>query len=184
MLFVVFLLLICFSRRRALYDYGPGARATRRAPMLRPFDPFHWIPFLHRHLECHAHNTGARRPSGGSRRPAGVPFPCRYYTAPVRHQHQLPWTFYIGLHSRFPDRPTIPPTAPLLPPAPTTAMTSAATSPTYDPFLAATIRPRRHRQRPPVRTLCTVRRSRRANRPTLSSPTPNGPGVTANDDYF
>ncbi|CAM9845345.1 unnamed protein product [Laminaria digitata] len=63
-------------------------------------------------------------------------------------------------------------------------MTSAASSPTYDPFLAATKRPRRHRQRPPVRTLYTVRCSRRADRSTLSWSTPNGPGVTATDDYF
>ena len=60
----------------------------------------------------------------------------------------------------------------------------ALNDPPAYPLRPATKRPRRHRQHRPLRPLYTGPCSRRADRPTLPLPTPNGHGVIATNDYF
>ena len=100
----------------------------------------------------------ARRTALGAKRPARLPFPCRYHTAPVHHQRRPPCTFY--------HRPLQP-------------LRQQA-----DPFLAGTKRPRRHRQRPPLRPFYTNHYSRCPDRPTLSLLLLNGPDATVSAHYF
>lgn len=94
----------------------------------------------------------------GDKPPAGVLPPIRYQLVLVHHQLDYLGPSTTDVCSRFDGKPIY--------------------------FLATTKRPRRHRQRRPLRPLDTGHCSRRGSRPTLSSPTSNNPGVATTDDYI
>lgn len=115
--------------------------------------------FLLLHYVFSAAFSSARRTTLDFKWPAGVPFPIHNYDTnqPENHQRRPPWSFYHRFRSRCADKPTS--------------------------SFASTIRLRCHRQRPPLRPLHADRCNRRGDRPTISWPTPNRPGITTTHDY-